>query len=71
MNIPIINSLLSYLQGDGAVILPEMELLLFGLGAMLHKAGCARPDQTSADSVGSKKGDHLSRATAPEPAGHS
>src|SRR6266404_60800 len=35
MNIPIINSLLSYLQGDGAVILPEIELLLFGLGILL------------------------------------
>ena len=35
MNIPIINSLLSYLQGDGAAILPEIELLLFGLGILL------------------------------------
>ena len=35
MNIPIINSLLSYLQGDGAVILPEIELVLFGLGILL------------------------------------
>src|SRR5258708_868552 len=35
MNIPIINSLLSYLHGDGAVILPEIELLLFGLGILL------------------------------------
>ncbi len=35
MNIPFINSILSYLQGDGAVILPEMELLLFGLGVLL------------------------------------
>src|SRR5260221_14105236 len=35
MNIPIINSLLSYLQGDGAVILPEIELLLFGLGILV------------------------------------
>jgi NADH-quinone oxidoreductase subunit N len=35
MNIPIINSFLEYLRGDGAVILPEMELLLFGLGILL------------------------------------
>jgi NADH-quinone oxidoreductase subunit N len=35
MNFPFINSILSYLQGDGAVILPEMELLLFGLGILL------------------------------------
>jgi NADH-quinone oxidoreductase subunit N len=35
MNIPIVNSLLSYLQGDGAVILPEIELVLFGLGILL------------------------------------
>ena len=35
MNIPILNSILSYLQGDGAVILPEMQLTLFGLGILL------------------------------------
>src|SRR5260370_3813279 len=35
MNIPFINAILSYLQADGAVILPEMELLLFGLGVLL------------------------------------
>jgi len=35
MNIPFINAIRSYLQGDGAVILPEMELLLFGLGILL------------------------------------
>src|ERR1700758_1914903 len=35
MNIPILNSILSYLQGDGATILPEIELLLFGLGILL------------------------------------
>jgi NADH-quinone oxidoreductase subunit N len=35
MNLPIIKSLLSYLQGDGAVILPEIELVLFGLGILL------------------------------------
>jgi NADH-quinone oxidoreductase subunit N len=35
MNIPILNSLFSYLQGDGAVILPEIELVLFGLGILL------------------------------------
>jgi NADH-quinone oxidoreductase subunit N len=35
MNIPVINAILSYLQGDGAVILPEIELTLFGLGILL------------------------------------
>jgi NADH-quinone oxidoreductase subunit N len=35
MNIPFINAILSYLQGDGAAILPEMELVLFGLGILL------------------------------------
>ena len=35
MNIPFINAIRSYLQGDGAAILPEMELLLFGLGILL------------------------------------
>jgi len=35
MNIPFINGILSYLQGDGAAILPEMELVLFGLGILL------------------------------------
>jgi NADH-quinone oxidoreductase subunit N len=35
MNIPLISSFLEYLRGDGAVILPEMELLLFGLGILL------------------------------------
>ena len=35
MHIPILNSLFSYLQGDGAVILPEIELVLFGLGILL------------------------------------
>src|SRR5216684_651719 len=35
MNIPILNSILSYLQGDGAVILPEMQLTLFGLGILM------------------------------------
>src|SRR5258707_5069916 len=35
MNIPIINSILSYLRGDGATILPEIELLLFGLGILV------------------------------------
>jgi len=35
MNIPFINSILSYLQGDGAAILPEIELVLFGLGILL------------------------------------
>src|SRR2546421_9181690 len=35
MNIPFINGILSYLQGAGAAILPEMELVLFGLGILL------------------------------------
>jgi NADH-quinone oxidoreductase subunit N len=35
MNIPILNSLLSYLQGDGHVILPEIQLVLFALGILL------------------------------------
>jgi NADH-quinone oxidoreductase subunit N len=35
MNIPLISAIRTYLQGDGAVILPEMELLLFGLGILL------------------------------------
>src|SRR6266436_889664 len=35
MNIPLINAIRSYLQGDGLVILPEIELLLFGLGILL------------------------------------
>src|SRR2546429_5864339 len=35
MNIPFINAIRSYLQGDGAAILPEMELVLFGLGILL------------------------------------
>src|SRR5713226_2977801 len=35
MNMPLINAIRNYLQGDGAVILPEMELLLFGLGILL------------------------------------
>src|SRR5713226_6291933 len=35
MNIPILNSIFSYLRGDGAVVLPEMQLTLFGLGILL------------------------------------
>jgi NADH-quinone oxidoreductase subunit N len=35
MNIPLINAILSYLRGDGAVILPEIELVLFGLGILV------------------------------------
>jgi NADH-quinone oxidoreductase subunit N len=35
MNTPLINSILSYLRGDGATILPEIELVLFGLGILL------------------------------------
>src|SRR5260370_29574880 len=35
MHIPILSALMSYLQGDARVILPEIELTLFGLGIML------------------------------------
>ena len=35
MHIPFINSLLEYLRGDGRIILPEIELTLFGLGILL------------------------------------
>src|SRR5260370_5878121 len=35
MSITFINAIRSYLQGDGAAILPEMELVLFGLGILL------------------------------------
>jgi NADH-quinone oxidoreductase subunit N len=31
----LINAIRGYLQGDGAVVLPEMELVLFGLGILL------------------------------------
>jgi NADH-quinone oxidoreductase subunit N len=35
MHIPILSALMNYLQGDGSVILPEVELTLFGLGILL------------------------------------
>src|SRR5713101_4819779 len=35
MNITFINAIRSYLNGDGAVILPEIELVLFGLGILV------------------------------------
>src|SRR6266853_1760156 len=35
MNIPLINAIRNYLQGDGAVILPQMELTLFGLAILI------------------------------------
>jgi NADH-quinone oxidoreductase subunit N len=35
MHIPILSALTDYLRGDGAVILPEIELTLFGLGILL------------------------------------
>src|SRR6266446_9567144 len=35
MNVTFINAIRSYLSGDGLVILPEIELLLFGLGILL------------------------------------
>src|SRR6266581_2478451 len=34
MSIPFINAIVSYLRGDGAVIVPEMELTLLGLGIL-------------------------------------
>jgi len=45
MNIPFINAILSYLQGDGAAILPEMELVLFGLGILLIDFWIAQKDK--------------------------
>jgi NADH-quinone oxidoreductase subunit N len=41
MNIPFIHAIQSYLQGDGAVIVPEMELTLFGLGILLFGSSVA------------------------------
>ncbi len=35
MNTPFINSILSYFRGDGVVLLPEMELTLFGLAILI------------------------------------
>src|SRR5215467_3568523 len=35
MHIPIISALMGYLGGDGRLILPEIELTLFGLGILL------------------------------------
>jgi NADH-quinone oxidoreductase subunit N len=35
MHIPIISALMDYLRGDGRLILPEIELTLFGLGILL------------------------------------
>ncbi len=35
MNIPFIHAIQRYLQGEGAIILPEIELLLFGLGILV------------------------------------
>src|SRR6266702_2211665 len=35
MSIPFINAILRYLQGDGATVLPEIELVLFGLGILV------------------------------------
>src|SRR5260370_40854123 len=46
MNIPFINAILSYLQADGAVILPEMELLLFGLGVLLIEFWIAQQEKS-------------------------
>src|SRR5260221_11463134 len=35
MSAPFINSIVSYLRGDGSVILPQMELTLFGLAILI------------------------------------
>src|SRR5215475_9470864 len=35
MHIPIISALMGYLGGDGRLILPELQLTLFGLGILL------------------------------------
>src|SRR5260370_10684193 len=35
MSIAFINAILRYLQGDGATVLPEIELVLFGLGILV------------------------------------
>src|SRR5207245_7887916 len=35
MHIPILSALMNYFQGDGRVILPEVELTLFGLVILL------------------------------------
>jgi NADH-quinone oxidoreductase subunit N len=43
MNISFLNSILSYLRGDGAVIVPEMELTLFGLGILLIGSSIDEP----------------------------
>src|SRR5713226_141194 len=38
MNTPFINSILSYFRGDGVVLLPEMELTLFGLAILILRS---------------------------------
>ena len=35
MHIPILSAFMDYLQGEGHLILPEIELTLFGLGILL------------------------------------
>jgi hypothetical protein len=57
-------------QAYGNLFVPAL-LLLFGLGAMLRKAGSAGPDQTSASSAGLLHREPLPRATAIAPAGRS
>jgi alpha-1,2-mannosyltransferase len=59
-----------YAQAYGNLFLPAL-LLLFGLGAMLHRAGSAGPDQSSVDPACSLHGDRLARATVITPAGRS
>ena len=39
MHIAIFSALTEYLRGDGAVILPEVELTLFGLGILTYVVG--------------------------------
>src|SRR5467141_4119393 len=45
MNIPFINAILNYLRGDGAVILPEIELVLFGLGILVIDVGIEQKEK--------------------------
>ena len=54
-------------QAYGNLFVPAL-LLLFGLGAILHKAGRAGALQTSADSASLLRGERLVRAPAIEPA---
>jgi alpha-1,2-mannosyltransferase len=59
-----------YAQAYGNLFLPAL-LLLFGLGAMLHRAKSAGPDQSPVDLACSLHGDRFARATEIAPAGRS